>query len=309
MSVEGFQTASSPCGSSPQKHPKIDSGTPPGHLIAYVHEVTPLKRNRSNRLDYFNLTLQCSSAKNRGICFSRAKRKHFVERRESKTAVKLQRFTLAKDGETIFVNDMTKVSSPNSSEYNFQYQDIDYPVFDSLTAVVENAVDMEQISCCAKVVFRGNQVEGIGASEYKKVDCYIAVIYVPFEINPVGRIHRHGIRWRSLHIQTSHNTGELRRRKRTNSQYYLTPIQTVITQAENLSDERRCAFNDVALLEADGENHKYMEPNIDNIDSIEELRILNNALSVRKKFSKIIQVLSQSMIIAIVLSEATLVKL
>ena len=73
--------------------------------------------------------------------------------------------SLWKDGETIFVNDMTKVSSPNSLEYNFQYQDIDYPVFDSLTAVVENAVDMEQISCCTKVVFKGNQL--------KKVDCYI----------------------------------------------------------------------------------------------------------------------------------------
>lgn len=92
--------------------------------------------------------------------------------RESKTAIKLQQFTLAKDGETIFVNDMTKVSSPNSLEYNFQYQDIDYPVFDSLTAVVENAEDMEQISC-TKVVFKGNQVEGIGAFKLKKVDCYI----------------------------------------------------------------------------------------------------------------------------------------
>lgn len=88
-----------------------------------------------------------------------------MERQESKTAIKLQQFTLAKDGETIFVNDMTKVSSPNSLEYNFQYQDIDYPVFDSLTA--------EQISCCTKVVFKGNQVEGIGAFKLKKVDCYI----------------------------------------------------------------------------------------------------------------------------------------
>lgn len=96
-----------------------------------------------------------------------------MERQESKTAIKLQRFTLAKDSETIFVNDMTKVSSPNSLEYNFQYQDIDYPVFDSLRAVVESAVDMEQISCCTKVVFKGNQVEGIGAFKLKKVDCYI----------------------------------------------------------------------------------------------------------------------------------------
>ena len=173
MSVEGFQTASSPCGSSPQKHPKIDLGTAQGHLIAYVHKVTPLKRNHSNTLDYLNLSLQCSSANYCGICFSHTKQKLFVERQESKTAIKLQQFTLAKDGETIFVNDMTKVSSPNSLEYNFQYQDIDYPVFDSLTAVVENAVDMEQISCCTKVVFKGNQVEGIGAFKLKKVDCYI----------------------------------------------------------------------------------------------------------------------------------------
>ena len=96
-----------------------------------------------------------------------------MERQESKTAIKLQRFTLAKDSETIFVNDMIKVSSPNSLECNFQYQDIDYPVFDSLRAVVEGAVDMEQISCCTKVVFKGNQVEGIGAFKLKKVDCYI----------------------------------------------------------------------------------------------------------------------------------------
>ena len=39
---------------------------------------------------------------------------------------------------------------------------------------------------------------------------------------------------------------------------------------ENLSEEQRCTFNDIALLEPDGENHQYMELNIDNIDPIEE---------------------------------------
>ena len=65
----------------------------------------------------------------------------------------------------------------------------------------------------------------------------------------------------------------------------LHPIQTVITQAENLSGERRCAFNDVALLEADGENHQYMEPNIDNIDSIEELSHFKQCSKCQKKNS------------------------
>ena len=65
----------------------------------------------------------------------------------------------------------------------------------------------------------------------------------------------------------------------------LHPIQTVITQAENLSGERRCAFNDVALLEADGENHQHMEPNIDNIDSIEELSHFKQRSKCQKKNS------------------------
>ena len=89
----------------------------------------------------------------------------------------------------------------------------------------------------------------------------------------------------------------------------LHPIQTVITQAENLSGERRCAFNDVALPEADGENHQYMEPNIDNIDSIEELSHFKQCSKCQKKFIKIIQVLSQNVIIVVVLSIAPLVKL
>ena len=66
----------------------------------------------------------------------------------------------------------------------------------------------------------------------------------------------------------------------------LHPIQTLITQAENLSKEQRCAFNDVALLEADGENHQYMELNIDNIDSIEELSHFKPCPKCRKKIQQ-----------------------
>ena len=44
MSVEGFQIASSPCGSSPQKHPKIDSGTPPGHMFTRRHHRNEIAR-------------------------------------------------------------------------------------------------------------------------------------------------------------------------------------------------------------------------------------------------------------------------
>ena len=169
-----------------------------------------------------------------------------MERQESKTAVKLQRFTLAKDGETIFVNDMTKVSSPYSLEYNFQYQDIDYPVFDSVIAVVENAVDMEKISCCAKVVFKGNQVEGIGASKLLKVDCYIADETCLLKLT----LWKDTSTWYPLEKFTHSNILEYGSDGEENERILNTtlhPIQTVITQAENLSEEQRCAINDVEI--------------------------------------------------------------
>lgn len=83
-------------------------------------------------------------------------------------------------------------------------------------------------------------------------------------------------------------------------------IQTVKTQVENLSEEQRCTFNDIALLEPDGENHQYMELNIDNIDPIEERLDFKQCPKWQKKFSTIIQVLSQNVIIVVVLSEAPL---
>ena len=147
------------------------------------------------------------------------------------------------------------------------------------------SVDMKQISCCVKVVFKGNQREGIGASKLKKVDCYIAdetcllklTLWEGYiDMVSVGEVYTF------KHLRIRENDGEENGRILNTT---LHPIQTVITQAENLSGERRCAFNDVALLEADGENHQYMEPNIDNIDSIEELSHFKQCSKCQKKNS------------------------
>ena len=63
-------------------------------MIAYVHRISPLKRNRSNTLDYFNLQLQSSDSIHRSVCFCRSKRSLFLERQQTKTAVKLQKYTV-----------------------------------------------------------------------------------------------------------------------------------------------------------------------------------------------------------------------
>ena len=144
---------------------------------------------------------------------------------------------------------------------------------------------MEQISCCVKVVFKGNQREGIGASKLKKVDCYIAdetcllklTLWEGYiDMESVGEVYTF------KHLRIWENDGEGNGRILNTT---LHPIQTVITQAENLSGERRCAFNGVALLEADGKNHQYMEPSIDNIDSIEELSHFKQRSKCQKKNS------------------------
>ena len=91
-------------------------------VVGYVQNVSPPKQSRKNT-EYSNFKLQCKSALIPGGCFSSAKRSILAEREATKTAVKLDRFNYAADGKTIFVNDMTKISVPNSSEYDFQFTD------------------------------------------------------------------------------------------------------------------------------------------------------------------------------------------
>ena len=68
---------------------------------------------------------------------------------------------------TSFIENMTKFSTPSSSEYNFQHKQMCYSLFDSLKAVVDSATEIDLISCCGKIVFKAKDVETVG------VDCYI----------------------------------------------------------------------------------------------------------------------------------------
>lgn len=41
---------------------------------------------------------------------------------QSRTAVKLQKLTYTEDGDKIIINDVTRITSPETTEYNFQYK-------------------------------------------------------------------------------------------------------------------------------------------------------------------------------------------
>lgn len=62
-----------------QSQPSTPTKTLPGSpqtIIAYVQNVSPLKRNKKNTIDYTTLTLQTSTTTQPAICYSKNKRKN-----------------------------------------------------------------------------------------------------------------------------------------------------------------------------------------------------------------------------------------
>ena len=93
-------------------------------IIGYVESVSPSKRNRRDTTDYCDVVLQVEGPKKRrAVCFSSAKRQLLLEKKNNKTAVKISKYSLAKDSETIYINDMTYISKPRPEEYAFQYEE------------------------------------------------------------------------------------------------------------------------------------------------------------------------------------------
>ena len=92
-------------------------------IIAYVHNVSEPKRNRRNTMDYYTMDLQTTEGKLPALIYSKSKRKLLADKGIARTPVKLQRFTYTSDGSKVIVNDMTKISSPQPTEYSFQFKE------------------------------------------------------------------------------------------------------------------------------------------------------------------------------------------
>jgi len=154
--------------------PPTPTKRPSSPLIAYVQSLSPIKRSKKGSLLYFNLKLQSASATHPAMCFSRSKRSFLDDRAATKTALKLERYNVSEDGRTIIINDMTKLSSPATSEYNFQFTDIQKTANSTLQSMLQNAVDIDIVDVTAKVVYKDNEPQIVGASKLKKSNCYIA---------------------------------------------------------------------------------------------------------------------------------------
>lgn len=154
--------------------PLTPTKRPSSPLIAYVQSLSPVKRSKKGSLLYFNLKLQSASTTHPAVYFSRSKRSFLDDRAATKTALKLERYNILEDGRTIFINDMTKLSSPAMSEYNFQFTDIQKTDNSTLQSMLQNAADMDIVDVTAKVVYKDSEPQIVGASKLKKSNCYIA---------------------------------------------------------------------------------------------------------------------------------------
>ena len=92
-------------------------------LIAHVHSLSPLKRNKKNTMDYSTLVLQTRDTRSqKALLYSKHRMPLLLETEKSHMPIKIARFTYTSEGDKIIINDMTKVSFPSQNEYVFQYQ-------------------------------------------------------------------------------------------------------------------------------------------------------------------------------------------
>ena len=147
---------------------------PTSPLITYVQNLSPIKRSKRGSTPYFNIKLQTALANQPAVCFSHSKRSFFDEKAATKTALKIERYNTSQDGRTIFINDMTRLSSPATSEYNFQFVESYNSNTLTLQSILQNALDMDMIDIIAKVVYKDKESQIVGSMKLKKSTCYTA---------------------------------------------------------------------------------------------------------------------------------------
>lgn len=156
-------------------------------IIAYVHDLSPVKRNRNNSMDYVTLTLQTSKDETReALLYSPQKRKLFAQSLESRTPIKLKNVAFTKDRKKIVVNDMTYVTSPKPTEYHFQYAELlpkndETPV--SILEILNSGKEWDTVSVKGKIV-QLNEMAIVGAKNLKLCEAVLAdnTAKMPFDI-------------------------------------------------------------------------------------------------------------------------------
>ena len=144
-----------PARPSPSKTGASLPTSPEGpHIVAYLHNLSPLKRNKRNTIDYTTLTLQTDATTTQtALCYSKTKRKLLHEHETKRAPIKISRYMKSGDKTKIVINDKTLLAKPDDMDYTFQYyDDTDQPVTPLSDLLKDNASKEDNITVCAKVV-------------------------------------------------------------------------------------------------------------------------------------------------------------
>ena len=136
-----------------KKIPKTVSGIPQT-IIAYVHNLSPFKRNKRNTIDYSTLVLQTDATTiQSALCYSKSKTKILEEKETTRSPIKITRYTTSTDKTKLVINDRTIITAPNDLQYNFQYSEADVKPITPLVNLSNDDSSLEDyITVCAKVV-------------------------------------------------------------------------------------------------------------------------------------------------------------
>ena len=151
-----------------------DSGTSLGTaLVGYVHNVSPVKRNKRNTLNYSTFTLQVGeNSMHDALCYSTTKRAILAEKEASRTPIKIARFTRTADHTKLVVNDIAHVTAPNSLECPFQFcQNLDNQTTTTLEKLDQAPEDKLTIFC---KVLKLSETKVVGRAKYNVANATIA---------------------------------------------------------------------------------------------------------------------------------------
>lgn len=124
---------------SPTRTPGVHSSNLPQTLFGYVHNISPIKRNKRNTLDYSTFKFQLGEKfMQEALCYSPSKRAILVEKEASRIPVKITQYT----------NDITQITAPNSFECSFQFsQDLSQQTLTTLDKLHEGPEDNITVKC------------------------------------------------------------------------------------------------------------------------------------------------------------------
>ena len=143
-------------------------------LIAYVHELSPIKKNRRQTMEYSTLVLQTEKKSVQALLYANKKRPILADSARSHTPIKIQRFTKTADGEKVIINKMTKVGIAQQGDYSFQFEELDNSLkISSIKEILESREEWENVSMCGKAVHVG-EMSVVGAKKLKLVQCTFA---------------------------------------------------------------------------------------------------------------------------------------